>query len=207
MDQTRPTEMPRRKVFDTMRRVLGRGLKQSEVNALDASLDGLQSKCAESTNTPTIISPAGISLIKQYEGCARLREDGLVQSYPDPATGAEPWTIGWGATGSDIGPMSVWNQHECNARLARDLVSYSREVFQALGDAATTQSQFDAMVSFHYNTGAIARATLTKRHISGDFAGASREFARWNKAAGRVLKGLTRRRAAEAALYRQVEPD
>ena len=57
-------------------------------------------------------------------------------------------------------------------------------------------------MSFHYNTGAIARATLTKRHVAGDFAGAAAEFARWNRAGGRVLGGLTRRRAAEAKLYR-----
>jgi GH24 family phage-related lysozyme (muramidase) len=57
------------------------------------------------------------------------------------------------------------------------------------------------MVSFHYNTGAIARATLTKKHIAGDFTGAAKEFGRWNRAAGRVLKGLVRRRAEEARLY------
>ena len=47
----------------------------------------------------------------------------------------------------------------------------------------------------------LARATLTKKHKAGDFEGASTEFARWNKAGGRVLKGLVRRRAAEARLY------
>jgi GH24 family phage-related lysozyme (muramidase) len=57
------------------------------------------------------------------------------------------------------------------------------------------------MVSFHYNTGAIARATLTRRHIAGDHAGAAREFARWNRAGGRIMQGLVRRRAAETELY------
>ncbi|MCB2089021.1 MAG: glycoside hydrolase family protein, partial [Sphingomonadaceae bacterium] len=57
-------------------------------------------------------------------------------------------------------------------------------------------------VSFHYNTGAIHRATLTRKHIAGDYEGAAREFARWNKAGGRVLKGLVRRRAEEERLYR-----
>ena len=57
------------------------------------------------------------------------------------------------------------------------------------------------MVSFHYNTGAIARATLTKKHNALDYAGAAAEFSRWNKAGGRVLKGLVRRRAEEAKLY------
>ena len=50
-------------------------------------------------------------------------------------------------------------------------------------------------------TNAIARATLTKKHIAGDYDGAASEFARWNRAGGRMLKGLVRRRAAEAELY------
>ena len=58
------------------------------------------------------------------------------------------------------------------------------------------------MVSFHYNTGAIGRATLTKKHKAGDHEGAAAEFKRWNKAGGRVLNGLVRRRASEAKLYR-----
>lgn len=153
------------------------------------------------------VGMAGINLIKQFEGCARLRRDGLVEAYPDPGTGAEPWTIGWGATGTDyetgerIAPGTTWTQAKCDERLAQDLRRYAAEVAKAIGKAATTQTQFDALVSFHYNTGAIARATLTKKHVAGDHAGAASEFARWNKAGGRVLKGLVRRRAEEAKLY------
>jgi len=153
------------------------------------------------------VSPAGIALIKRFEGCARLRTDGLVEAYPDPGTGAGPWTIGWGATGPDtvhggrIGPGTVWTQGQCDARFAEDLARYAAEVARAIGTAPTTQAQFDALVSFHYNTGAIARATLTRKHCAGDSAGAAREFARWTRAGGRVLKGLVRRRAAEAELY------
>ncbi len=155
------------------------------------------------------ISPAGIALIKRFEGCARLRTDGLVEAYPDPGTGGDPWTIGWGATGLDhvhggrIAKGTVWTQAQADARLTDDLVRYAADVVRALGEAPATQSQFDALVSFHYNTGAIARATLTKKHIAGDYQGAAREFARWNRAGGRVLKGLVRRRAAEAELYLQ----
>lgn len=152
------------------------------------------------------ISSAGIALIKRFEGCASLRSDGLVAAYPDPATGGAPWTIGWGATGAEIGPDTLWSQSECDARLERDLARYSAQVDRAIGDAPTSQPQFDALVSFHYNTGAIARATLTKRHCMGDFDGATREFQRWNKAAGRVLKGLTNRRMAEAQLYASSMP-
>lgn len=163
----------------------------------------------EPSPRPRAVSPAGVALIKRFEGCARLRLDGLVAAYPDPGTGAEPWTIGWGATGRDhihggrIGPQTVWTQAQCDDRLAQDLLRYAADVARALGNAPTTQAQFDALVSFHYNTGAIARATLTRKHIAGDHAGAAREFARWNRAGGRVLKGLIGRRAAEAQLYLQ----
>jgi GH24 family phage-related lysozyme (muramidase) len=154
-----------------------------------------------------MIGDAGTALIKRFEGCARLRLDGLVEAYPDPGTGGAPWTIGWGATGRDhvhggrIGPGTVWTQGQCDARLADDLARYAGDVAAALGNAPASQAQFDALVSFHYNTGAIARATLTKKHIAGDYEGAAREFARWNRAGGQVLRGLTNRRAAEAELY------
>jgi GH24 family phage-related lysozyme (muramidase) len=203
----------RKSIFDTLRTILRRGFTQAEVTAIDAALDhaGIAVPnpvpCGPSHRKPATVSPTGIALIKRFEGCARLRPDGLVEAYPDPASGGEPWTIGWGATGLDldgkrrIGPGTVWTQDDCDARLAADLKRYTADVVRAIGDAPTTQTQFDAMVSFHYNTGAIARATLTAKHIVGDHAGAGLEFARWNKAAGRVLKGLVRRRAAEAALY------
>lgn len=187
----------RKPVFDTVRAMLKRGFRQSEVDALDAALD--HSAAARSSTRK--IGPEGIALIRRFEGCARLRRDGLVEAYPDPGTGGDPWTIGWGATGVGIAPGTLWTQEECDARLERDLERYAADVARALGDAPTTQDQFDAMVSFHYNTGAIARATLTRKHKAGDHRGAALEFARWNKAGGRVLKGLVRRRAEEAALY------
>lgn len=161
------------------------------------------------TPAPTArrISPAGIALIQRFEGCAQLHTDGMVDAYPDPGTGGPPWTIGWGATGRDgfnggrIRQGSRWTQAQCDARLAEDLVRFADAVSAAIGNAPTTQHQFDALVSFHYNTGAIARATLTRKHIAGDIKGAVREFGRWNRAGGQVLRGLTRRRAAEAELY------
>ncbi|MCL4672661.1 MAG: lysozyme [Sphingomonadaceae bacterium] len=155
------------------------------------------------TNQPEALTlgPDGIALIKQFEGCARLRPDGRFAAYPDPGTGGAPWTIGWGTTGPDIGPNTVWSGPHCDARLEADLVRYADEVRLALGDSPTTQHQFDALVSFHYNTGAIRRATLTRRHREGNHAAAEREFHRWNRAGGRVLAGLVRRRAAEAHLY------
>jgi GH24 family phage-related lysozyme (muramidase) len=201
----------RKTIFDTVRKLLGRGFRQSEVEALDNAIDAVCDGSASAEDysrqdrvpclPPSRIGAGGITLIKRFEGCARLRRDGLVEAYPDPASGGDPWTIGWGATGPGIGPGTVWTQEQCDARLERDLERYSAEVAQALAGAPTSQAQFDALVSFHYNTGAIVRATLTRKHKAGDYAGAQAEFARWNRASGRILKGLTRRRSAEASLY------
>ena len=204
----------RKPIFDAVRRILGRGLKQGEVDAIDdaidASIDNLFSDAErDGLIVPREIGPDGVALIKCFEGCARRRPDGYFEAYADPGsrlarTGAgsgAPWTIGWGATGPGIGPGTVWTQAECDTRLERDLARFADQVAIAIGDAPTTQTQFDALVSFHYNTGAIARATLTAKHLSGDHAGAVAEFARWNRAGGCVLTGLVRRRAAEAALY------
>ena len=196
--------MQRKTVFDAVRRMLGRGFRADEVAALDRAIDlGLTDDAgSEAPIRPRAIGPAGIALIKRFEGCARRRGDGMIEAYPDPGSGGVPWTIGWGATGPGINPGTVWSQEQCDARLARDLERYAAEVARAIGLAPTSQQQFDALTSFHYNTGALPRSTLLRRHRTGDFAGAAAEFARWKHAGGRVLAGLVRRRAAEARLYR-----
>ncbi|MFB0613537.1 lysozyme [Aurantiacibacter poecillastricola] len=198
--------MTRKPLFDTVRRILGRGFTQAEVDAIDAAADNLPQDCVPGVPGSAAlrtVGPEGIALIKRFEGCAKIRRDAQVEAYPDPGTGGDPWTIGWGATGPGIGPGTVWTQDACDARLEADLERYAAQVANALDLAPTTQFQFDALVSFHYNTGAIARATLTRKHKAGDHAGAAEEFARWCHAGGRVMKGLVRRRAAEAALYRK----
>jgi GH24 family phage-related lysozyme (muramidase) len=189
--------MNRKPIFDAVRHFLGRSFRTAEVTALDAAIDA-----ALSADTVRRIGPDGIALIQGFEGCAKKRADGSFVAYPDPGTGSDPWTIGWGATGKGIGPGTIWTQAQCDARLESDLARYSADVARALGDAPTSQAQFDALVSFHYNTGAIARATLTKLHKAGDFTGAAAEFGKWVHAGGRRLAGLVRRREAEAALYR-----
>ena len=168
--------MTRKPLFDTIRALLGRGFTQAEVEQIDGAADLLSQDCAPGAphyDAPRAIGADGIALIKRFEGCAKKRRDGRVEAYPDPATGGDPWTIGWGATGPGIGPGTVWTQDACDARLEADLERYARQVANALGNAKTSQRQFDALVSFHYNTGAIARATLTRKHVAGDFEGAA----------------------------------
>ena len=106
------------------------------------------------------------------------------------------------AVAVDIVAGLIWTQAECDARLAHDLVGAARAVVTALNGAPTNPRQFDALVSFHYNTGAIAKATLTRLHVAGRYAEAAAEFARWVNSGGKRMAGLVRRRVAEAALYR-----
>jgi GH24 family phage-related lysozyme (muramidase) len=190
--------MNRKPIFDAVRAVLGRPFTQREVDRLDRAID--DALAAQPIGARTLGS-AGIALIKSFEGCAKRRADGRFEAYPDPGSGGEPWTIGWGSTGDGIAEGVVWTQAECDERFEKDLDRYAREVDRVLEDAPTTQHQFDALVSFHYNTGAIATATLTRLHEQGRFADAAREFGKWVHAGGKVLPGLVKRRAAEAALY------
>lgn len=142
-------------------------------------------------------SPKIVDFIKGYEKC-RLK------AYM-PTKDDVP-TIGWGSTGPDIKLGTAWTQAQADTRFAADLARFSGKVTALIGAAPTTQAQFDALVSFAYNVGwdegGLKTSTLLRMHKDGDYAGAAQQFARWNKQKGRVLDGLTTRRAAEAAIYR-----
>lgn len=144
-----------------------------------------------------------IKLVQEFEGCAKKLPNGSIQAYPDPATGGDPWTIGWGTTGPDVKKGTVWTQKQCDDRFVDHLNEFGEKVAKLIGNAPTTQNQFDAMVSFAYNVGPanLSASTLLKKHKAKDYKGAAAEFAKWNKANKKVMAGLTRRRAAEAALY------
>lgn len=203
--------MNRKPIFDAVRALLNRPFTQAEVDKLDDAIDAAEGSLP-ATMTPQkkpaaasggrALGAAGAKLIQSFEGCEKRNEaDGLFHAYPDPGTGDKPWTIGWGATGKGIAKGCKWTQAQCDERFKEDMQRYADDVSRAIGDAPTTQNQFDALVSFHYNTGAIAKATLTQKHKKRDYAGAKAEFGRWNRAGGRVMRGLTRRREAEAQLY------
>lgn len=142
-------------------------------------------------------SEACLRTIKDSEGC-RLK------AYPDPASGGDPWTIGWGATGKGIARGVTWTQEQCDARLASDVATFSEEVEDLLGASSTSQAQFDALVSFAYNVGLgnLGSSTLLRKHKAGDFEGAADQFGRWVYAKKKVMPGLVTRRAREATLYR-----
>jgi len=142
------------------------------------------------------ISDKGISLIKQFEG---LR----LTAYKD-AVGV--LTIGYGWTqpvdGKPIRPGMTIKEETAERLLRTGLVGYESDVSK-LVKVKLTQGQFDALVSFAYNLGAraLSTSTLLQKLNAGNYAGAADNFPRWNKAGGKVLPGLTRRREAERALF------
>lgn len=97
----------------------------------------------------------------------------------------------------------MWSQARADARFASHVAEFAHEVEELL-KGNTAQHEFDALVSLAYNIGtrALATSTLLRMHNAGDKAGAAEQFGRWNRAGGRVLAGLVKRRGAEAALYR-----
>lgn len=145
-----------------------------------------------------------VALVQEFEGCAQKQPDGNFKAYPDPGTGGEPWTIGWGSTGSDILEATIWTQAQCDARLESSLTSFSAQVSSLVeGGAPTSQNQFDALVDFAYNLGVanLESSTLLRLHKAGDYAGAAAQFPLWDHADGKVMPGLQKRRAAEQVLY------
>lgn len=197
-----PTMTDTKLLFDTFRRILGRGMTQSEVDEINRALMG---EVAKATRR---VSQKGLDLIHSFEGLQ-------LTTYPDPGPTGLPVTGGWGTTRDENNQPFKLGRTESkaywDALFARDLVRFEQGVAMLLGDAPTTQGQFDALVSFAYNVGldidddtvaeGLGDSTLLRKHLRGDFAGAAAEFARWNKNDGQVLRGLTRRRAVEADLY------
>lgn len=195
-------------VFDTLRRLLGRPLKQSDVNEMNVALKGAFPEWAEAQAPADDWVALAAPLVERFEGMAKLLPGGKVQAYPDPGTGGKPWTIGIGSTkdeaGNAIAPGTIWTVERARKRFEADLAVFGHQVDLALGGKPTTASQKAALVAWAYNVGvaAAAKSTLFRKHLAGDHEGAAQEFARWNRAGGRVLRGLVRRREAEAALYR-----
>jgi GH24 family phage-related lysozyme (muramidase) len=199
---------PRKPIFDAIRAARGKGFDQMEVGAIDNLLDALNVPRTGQLAARTV-SAEGIELIHSFEGLHKVRPDGKIEAYPDPATGGEPWTIGWGSTGSDpfsggkIKRGTVWTRAQADERFRQHLKQFEQAVAEGVGKSAASQAQFDAMVSLAYNigAGAFGGSTLLKMHNAGDFDGAAKQFLRWNHAGGKIMAGLTRRREAEMRLY------
>jgi lysozyme len=143
------------------------------------------------------INKAGIDLIKQFEGL-RLK--------PYLCSAGKP-TIGYGATFYEDGKKVTMSDPAITEQRAEDLLKKHLEQFSAAVErnvkVSTTDNQFAALVSFTFNLGEgnLKSSTLLKKLNNKDYAGAANEFERWNKAGGKILAGLTRRRQAEKSLF------
>jgi len=147
-----------------------------------------------------MINQATVDLVKEFEG---LR----LKAYPDPATGGEPITIGYGTTaaaGVGIVPklgMTI-TEAEAETYLVKALESFAAKIRPKI-TALINGNEFGAFLSLAYNIGpgAFAKSSALRKFNAGDKAGAANAILLWNKAGGKFMKGLERRRAAERRLF------
>ncbi|UIA94555.1 lysozyme (plasmid) [Erwinia tracheiphila] len=137
------------------------------------------------------ISDSGIMLIKNFEGLC-------LTAYQ---CSAHVWTIGYGHT-AGVKPGDTITEGQAEQFLRDDLDQFEAAVYR-LVNVTLSQHQFDALVSFTFNLGEgnLKNSTLLKKLNAGDYSGAAEEFPRWNRADGRVVEGLTRRRLAERDMF------
>jgi lysozyme len=136
-------------------------------------------------------SQNGIELIKEFEGRRLV-------AYQD-SVGV--WTIGYGHT-KDVWEERLIIKSTADRLLAEDLAEFEKYV-DNLVEVPLTQNQFDALVAWTFNLGPtnLSESTLLKKLNAGDYGSVPDEMQRWNKAGGKVLEGLVRRRKAEAELF------
>jgi len=140
-------------------------------------------------------SKDGLHLTEGFEG-VRLA------AYPDPATGGDPWTIGYGHTGPEVHSGMTITQEQAENYLMQDVAKAASDV-NAKVTVEITQNEFDALVDFAFNCGCgnLNNSTLLKKLNAGDHEGAAQEFLKWDMAAGHHMAGLLRRRQAEELLF------
>ena len=139
------------------------------------------------------IGAAGLALIKQFEGCR-------LTAYKPVAT-EQYWTIGWGHYGPDVRAGQTITQAQADALLTADCQRFADAVDNPAYCPLTAQlnaNQRDALISFTFNCGAGCLKTLCKGRSLLQICAA---MALYNKSGGKVLAGLTRRRAAEQQLF------
>jgi lysozyme len=137
-------------------------------------------------------SANGLALTQQFEG---LRLD----AYQDSAG---VWTIGYGHTGSDVHSGLAISEEQAGDLLVTDVASAVSSV-NRLVTVSLTQNQFDTLVDFVFDVGSgnFASSTLLRELNAGNAALAVEQFVRWDHAHGVVVRGLLRRRLAEAQLF------
>jgi len=137
-------------------------------------------------------SSVGIALIKGFEGCR-------LTAYQ---CSASVWTIGYGSTGAHVHPGKRILQSDADALLIKDLTRFEDGVNNVV-KVPISQAMFDALISLAFNIGlgALGKSTLLRKLNACNYTGAATEFLKWDKAAGKPLLGLTRRRHVEKQVF------
>lgn len=141
-----------------------------------------------------IINKKGLDLVKSFEGC-RLK------AYKPVAT-EKYWTIGWGHYGQDVHKDMVITQLQADNMLLEDLKKYEAAVDNL--HLTLNENQFSALVSFAYNCGTGNLKKLVTNRNHKEIADA---ILLYDKAGGKVLNGLVRRRKAERELFLELTED
>lgn len=142
------------------------------------------------------MNQAGLDLVKHFEGCE-------LTAYKCPA---DVPTIGYGhtqtVTEDDVINKTMITEGTAETLLRADLKE-AEEAVERLVTVSLTENQFSSLVSWTFNLGQgnLASSTMLKRINEGNFAAVPFEMKRWDKAGGRKLAGLTKRRTAEAKLF------
>lgn len=139
-----------------------------------------------------MVSDDGLALLKHFEGYE-------AEPYLCPAG---KWTIGYGHVVQEGETMEFLSQSQAEMLLMKDVI-YIENQMDKFMPPGLEEHKRTSLVCFAYNVGveALRRSTLLKKCKIEDFIGASREFDRWIYAAGRILPGLKRRRAAERVMF------
>jgi lysozyme len=110
-------------------------------------------------------------------------------------------TIGYGATGPDIVAGLVWTEEQANQRLIQDVNKFAQGVAKICPESSPLQHGAMVCLAFNIGLGAFKKSSVARLHNAKKYAEAAQAFGLWNKAGGKVLKGLVKRRAEEAAMY------
>jgi lysozyme len=158
------------------------------------------------SNETRHLTEAGAKLVKHFESCKEKKGD-VYHPYKCPAG---VLTIGWGHTnhhGRKFDAHSRWSLADCDQAFMEDMGGFEQAVRKHV-TVPLAPYQFDALVSFTYNCGegALKSSTLLKKVNKIDWDGAALEFHKWNKANGKKLNGLVRRRASESLMFQNI-PD
>jgi lysozyme len=190
------------------------GLYLDNGNPPDSEANNTIIDCRFDVNTKVFIpddewsiSSNGLNFLKIREGLAKKTANGMIQAYPDPVTGAEPITIGYGTT-SAVLPVKLTLDTMITKEKAEEylLDTINEIIIPKLREYVVvdlTQNMIDALISLIYNIGIVnfSKSTLRKDINSENWCKCGEDILLWNRASGKVVASLNTRRKLEKTLF------